>query len=105
MIKDNLNQDVNIGDWIATIPMGARTVVIGKVTSITKDGNPKIKRTHKDNEENVGKTVESKLDGPGDPRYITTWNPLGQQWKEYRKPHFIKILPTREIELNYENVI
>jgi hypothetical protein len=104
MIKDNLNQDVNIGDWIATIPQGSRTVIIGKVTSITKAGNPMIKRNHKANEEATGKTVESRLEGPGNPKYVTSWNPLGQEWKEYRKPHFIKIIPTREIELNYENI-
>lgn len=105
MIKDNLNQDVEIGDWIATIPQGSRTVIIGKVTSITKDGNPKIKRNHKSNEEATGKTVETRLaSDSGDPKYITSWNPSGNKWEEYRKSHFIKVIPTRDMELKYENI-
>lgn len=86
MIKDSLEQEVNIGDWIATIPRGARSVVIGKITSFGKTGNPKIKRNIKDVEEAVGVTVEYDY----------------KLRKEYRKPHFVKIIPTELIDKSFE---
>ena len=100
-MKDSLNQDVNIGDWIATVPKGQRSVMVGKVTKISKTGNPVIKRNINSKEESVGLTVSSKPLGT-DPRYITIWNPTGIYYGECRKAHFIKIIPTREVELAYE---
>lgn len=93
MTKDLLGQEVNIGDWVATIPKGYRSVVVGKITSFTKGGNPRIKDNIKSDEQNVGLTTETEYGkGPG----------FTHGYRQYMKPHFTKIIPTSLIDKAYE---
>lgn len=94
MTKDLLGQEVNIGDWVAALPKGYKSVIIAKVTSFTKSGNPRIKTNVNAREQNVGLT----LDG--------SWkiNPITKKsdWVQETVAHFTKIMPTVLIDRSYE---
>lgn len=86
MNKDKYGQKVNIGDWICCVPQGERSVEVGKVVDMSKQGIPLYKTSSKGSVKTIGKTVEYD--------YSTM--------KEYRKAHFTKILPTNFLDQQYE---
>lgn len=101
-----MNQEVKIGDWISTVPKGLRSVEVGKVIGFTKTGNPIYRVTSKSVNKYVGSTVEYKRESYNPPKFGKRYD--GTEFEyfrhiKYHKPHFIKVQPTKELELFYEN--
>lgn len=86
MIKDNYGQEINEGDWIAAPLPGSAEMAIGKVVGFTKNGNPRFKQSSK----GASQTCMLK----------TVYYSRGKIIKEAK---FVKILPTKEIDLYYEH--
>lgn len=98
MIKKDLQgQEVKIGDWIATIPKGARSVEIGKIVDFTPAGNPLYKTNINEASKAVGLIVVNNYDNTK-----TSTHPWGRYLGATRNPQFVKIKPTKSQNKNYE---
>ena len=85
MVKDVIGQELNIGDFISLIETRDRSISIGKITKFTPAGNIKYKQSNKSYETLCGSM---------------------KQWdgrKEITIPQCIKIIPTKHMDLYYEN--
>lgn len=85
MVKDEYGQEITEGDWIAAPLPGAQNMAIGKVSGFTKNNNPKFKKSNNSSE-------------------FTCMLRQGHDGKNWvMKAKFVKIIPTKEIDLYYEN--
>jgi len=81
MTKDRLNQEVNIGDWVAFVT-GHAEMKVGIIKSFNKTGSPKVQLNyHK-------------------PKDLITPNYKYEGSKSVSM--FMKIIPTKEMEKKYE---
>ena len=81
IVRDKYKQEVKIGDWISTVPIGQRTVEVGKITEFNKLGFPKYKTHARATSKSVGKT---------------------RNYLNKTEAHFIKIKPTDTLDKLYE---
>lgn len=86
MCKDSYNQEINVGDWVAGPAPGGRNMLIGKVCGFTKTNNPKVKKSSK-----------------SDPTTFMIKMEFSNKLGYFGAAKFVKVIPTREIELYYEN--
>lgn len=78
-VKDLLDQEVKIGDWVGTVETRYRSMKFGRVCGFTAIGNVQFKQRDKD-------------------LYHSCCGKTGRQ----SRPQFIKITPTKQMEIDYE---
>lgn len=94
IVIDKLDQEIKVGDWIAN-PWKSNQIHFGKVTEITKSKGILYKVTSKGYEHTTRRRREKvlSLEPSSTPKY-----------EEILLPQFIKITPTKQMEIDYEKL-